>query len=505
MGGDCVYRAVIVDDEPFMLEGMRLMIDWHRCGFALCGEAGTAQDALHLVDTLQPHLLITDVRMPGIQGTDLAAIVNRYHPEVLILFFSGYRDFGYAQSAIRSHAFGYLVKPIDAEEVENTLLRIKAELDARHTEAMLSSGGTPILNDQVFSRIACGDDSPESLLRAGVLTNLQPGDSCYCAVLRHRHGAMPDTARLVLSSIHAALFELSPKEYGLVFRQIERDLPMLERLMVLLNEPVNFLLSVGNVYPGVPGFQRSLLEALDAQGVLYEWSGSIRLYRSFDASAAAWLDHARLPALAGALTRDGRSALETEIAALRSAAGQYKPSLFSLRCMAAALDAMLPVAASDPGAAPGHPLWRQDALERDAWLNDFCDHLRVLQRTAAQETENALPPPVQATLEAIRTRYAQPLNLSQIAAEQHMNPAYLGQLVRKLTGATFHRQLLMTRIEHACLLLRQTANPVGEIAQSVGFRDVDYFSQQFRIRMGMSPVAYRNAVVREEEAHAPHQ
>jgi len=500
-----LYRAVIVDDEPFMLEGMRLMIDWKRCGFTLCGEARTAQDALHLVDTLQPHLLITDVRMPGILGTDLAAIVNRYHPGVLILFFSGYRDFSYAQSAIRSHAFGYLVKPIDTEEVESTLLKIKAELDERQAEAARSSGRTPILSDQVFSRIACGDDSPESLLRAGVLMKLQPDDPCYCAVLQHRRGAMPEAARLVLSSFHAAVFELSPKEYGLAFRQIERDLPMLERLTAMLKDPESFTLSVGGVYPGAQGFQKSLLEALDAQGVLYETSGSLRLYQSFDAGTAAWLDHARLFALMDALIHGGGKALESEIAALHRAAAQDRPSLFALRCMASTLDAMLPVATSDLRIALSHPLWQQDAEEQNAWLNAFCDHLRALQRAMLPGTETALPPPVQATLAAIRTRYAQSLNLSQIAGEQHMNPAYLGQLVRKHTGATFHRQLLMTRIEHACLLLRQTAAPVGEIAQSVGVHDVDYFSQQFRNRMGMSPVAYRNAVAREEDAHAPHQ
>jgi two-component system, response regulator YesN len=505
IGGDDLYRAVVVDDEPFMLEGMRLMVDWQRCGFTLCGEARTAQEALHLVDTLQPHLLITDVRMPGILGTDLAVIVNRYHPEVLILFFSGYRDFSYAQSAIRSHAFGYLVKPIDAEEVKSTLLKIRAELDGRQAEAIRSNSQSPILRDQVFSRIACGDDSPESLLRAGVLMKLQPDDPCYCAVLRHRHGAMPHTARLVLSSFHAAIFELSPKEYGLAFRQIERDLSQLEWLMALFKDPEHFTLSVGNVYQGAHGFQKSLLEALDAQGALYESSGSLRLYQSFDASTAAWLEHARLPALRSALTHGGGKTLENEIAALCQAAAQNRPSLFALRCMAATLEAMLPVAASDPDAALSHPLWQQDAGERGPWLSAFCDHLRALQRAMLPEIENALPPAVLSTLAAVRTRYTQPLNLSQIAEEQHMNPAYLGQLVRKLTGATFHRQLLMTRIEHACLLLRQTAIPVGEIAQSVGFHDVDYFSQQFRIRMGMNPVAYRNAVVRKEVAHAPHQ
>ena len=207
IGGEPLYRAVIVDDEPFMLEGMRLMIDWAGCGFELCGEAATAQDALHLLDTLKPHLLITDVQMPGMQGTDLAAIVSRYHPEVVVLFFSGYRNFAFAQSAIRSHAFGYLVKPIDPEEVEATLKKVKRELDLR---GLAATGPAPVLHDQVLRRIALGDDSADSLMRAGVLLSLQRDDPCYCAVLAREHGAVPENAGLVLAAAGATVCQLSP-------------------------------------------------------------------------------------------------------------------------------------------------------------------------------------------------------------------------------------------------------------------------------------------------------
>ena len=500
-----MYRAVIVDDEPFMLEGMRIMIDWRRCGFTLCGEAATAQDALRLIDTLQPHLLITDVRMPGMLGTDLASIVSRYHPNVLILFFSGYRDFSYAQSAIRSHAFGYLLKPIDPEEVEATLGRAKAELDARQDAARHADHQIPVLRDQVFSRVACGGDSAESLLRVSVLMGLENNDPCYCAVLARQHGTIPESAKFVLASSNAVLFALSPKEYGLAFRQIERDIPLLKRLLLMLSEPETFTLSVGGVYCGAHGFSKSLLEALDAQGVLYETDDTLRLYRPYDEQTAAWFSHACLLALRDALARGDSPALETGISALRQAAAEAKPSLFALRCMASTLDAMLPVAISDPHPALSRPLWHQEETEWAPWLDAFCGQLRAIQHTMMPETEKTLPAPVQATVAAIRTRYSEPLNLNRIAGDLHINPAYLGQLVRKHTGATFHRQLLMTRIEHACLLLRQTVNPIGEVAAQIGFRDVDYFSQQFRSRMGMSPVAYRNAVANKEVLHAPHQ
>ena len=121
------------------------------------------------------------------------------------------------------------------------------------------------------------------------------------------------------------------------------------------------------------------------------------------------------------------------------------------------------------------------------------------------DIKDSLPDAVLAAVETVRTRYAEPLSLQKIAQELHMNPAYLGQLIKKHTGLTFHRQLLMARIERACVLLRQTANPISEISISVGFRNVDYFSQRFRNRMGMSPVAYRYAVAPKEETYAPHQ
>jgi two-component system, response regulator YesN len=505
MGGEPLYRAVMVDDEPFMLEGMRMMINWKRCGFELCGQAATAQEALTLVDTLKPHLLITDVQMPGILGTDLASIVNRYHPGTVVLFFSGYRDFGYAQSAIRCHAFGYLVKPIDVDEVEATLLGVKAELDARAARAAEAGAKTPILREQVLRRIALGDDSAESILRAGVLMDLQRDDPCYCAVLSRERGAIPEGARLALTACGAVPFQLSPLQYGLGFRQIERDLSALARLPEALSGATSFRLCVGGVYRGPQGFARSLREALDAQGVLFQMDGALRLYKPFDAQTASWLARVRLNVLLEAMTDENPQALEAALASLREAAAERKPGLFTLRYMAATLDAALPMAFADECEPPFSTLWQTEALEPSAWLDAFCGKLRSLHRALKLETGEGWPAAVQATVAAIRTRYAERLSMNTIAAELDMNPAYLGQLVRRYTGATFHRRLLGTRVEHACLLLRQTARPVGEIAMEVGFRDVDYFSQQFRSRMGMSPVAYRGAEATKEGEHAPYQ
>ena len=500
-----MYRVVIVDDEPFMLEGMRLMIDWAGHGFTVCGEAATAQEALRLIDTYKPHLLITDVRMPGMLGTDLASIVYHYHPDTIILFFSGYRDFAFAQSAIRSHAFGYLVKPIDRDEVHQTLTEIKKELDARSRKGQDEGECLPILRDHVLRRIAGGDAGEESLFRAGVLLDLKRDDPCYCAVIASGDKPIPEGALMMLSGCGGTPFVLSPYQCGLCFRQIERNLPQLSTLRECLagSFDLQVQLSVGNVDRGAEGFGHSLCQALDAMGVLFEASGMLRLYRPVDEAVSAFLLQANLPQLAKALEKDTSNELEGLLNELCIAARRLNPPLFALRYMAKTLETMLLLGRTQSGrpAQPNSPLqhlWDMQTMSREEWLFAFGETLHALRRQAGEK--DAYPAPVRAVLGAVQKEYFRPLSIGNIAAGLHMNPAYLGQLVLRCTGQTFHALLLDARISHALRMLKQTSLSVGEIAYTVGFRDVDYFSRQFRTRMAMSPNAYRSASSEKEDA-----
>ena len=500
-----MYRVVIVDDEPFMLEGMRLMIDWSGCGFTLCGEASTAQEALHLIDTFKPHLLITDVKMPGMMGTDLAVIVHHYHPDTVLLFFSGYKDFAFAQSAIKSHAFGYLVKPIDRDEVHQTLLEVKKELDARSLQDQEEGGRLPILRDHVLRRIASGDMGGESLLRAGVLLNLKRADPCYCAVITAGNKPLPEGALLMLSGCGGTPFLLSPHQCGLCFKQIERSLSTLASLQESLAD--SFLLqvqwSVGRVDKGPEGFARSLGEALDAMGVLFSQWGALRLYRPADETVFAWMQKVHLPPLVSALEKDAPDELDGLLQDFCALARRNEPTLFALRYMAKSLETMLLLHRAQSGRPPQpggrlQTLWHMETMGREEWLLAFCDSMRALR--ADSGIKDACPPPVRAVMDAVGKSYDKPLSIGSIAAGLHMNPAYLGQLILRHTGQTFHMLLLDTRISNACRLLKQTSHTIYEIAFMVGFRDVDYFSRQFRARMAMSPNAYRGAAGEKEDA-----
>lgn len=124
-----MYKALIVDDEPSVLEGLKIMIPWKSVGFKICGETSDAQDALQKVEQLRPHLLITDIRMPFKSGLELINEVRKMDLYIEFVILSGYSEFAYAQEAMRQGVRYYLLKPLDRDEIVSVLKDIKNKFD----------------------------------------------------------------------------------------------------------------------------------------------------------------------------------------------------------------------------------------------------------------------------------------------------------------------------------------------------------------------------------------
>ena len=117
-----MFKVVLVDDEPSVLEGLRIFVDWDKMGFEVVGEASDGAASFSVICDKQPELVICDIRMPGLTGIELIEKVNAsvYPPPKFILL-SGYTDFSYAQKALQLGALGYLTKPLDGEEMAREL------------------------------------------------------------------------------------------------------------------------------------------------------------------------------------------------------------------------------------------------------------------------------------------------------------------------------------------------------------------------------------------------
>lgn len=129
-----LYKVFLVEDEIVTREGIRDNVNWNRAGFIFCGEASDGELALPLIQSLQPDLLITDIKMPFMDGLRLSRLVRASMPNVRIVILSGHDEFEYARTAISLGVCEYLLKPLGVRELEELLARIRAELDAERMQ-----------------------------------------------------------------------------------------------------------------------------------------------------------------------------------------------------------------------------------------------------------------------------------------------------------------------------------------------------------------------------------
>ena len=124
-----MYRVVLIDDENIIVEGLRRVVKWADYGCEVVGVANDAEKGAELVNTLHPHILFTDIRMPGKDGLTMVAGLRSEYPNLQVSVLTGYRDFAYAQEAIRLGVTRFLLKPSKMDEINEALKTMVAALD----------------------------------------------------------------------------------------------------------------------------------------------------------------------------------------------------------------------------------------------------------------------------------------------------------------------------------------------------------------------------------------
>ena len=149
-----LYGIMLVDDEEEVRKAIIRKMDWEQLGFYVAGDAENGQDALEKVEILEPDVVMTDIRMPYMDGLTLAARIREKYPSTKILIFSGYDDFEYAKQAIKLGVTEYILKPVNGQELARILKKVRVSLDQeisqrRDIDALRESylGSLPILRE----------------------------------------------------------------------------------------------------------------------------------------------------------------------------------------------------------------------------------------------------------------------------------------------------------------------------------------------------------------------
>lgn len=137
MGGK--YKVVIVDDEPIITDGLATAVGWGDFGCEIAGKAYSGMEGLKVIRENRPDILFTDIRMPGMDGLQMVAALKSEFPRMKIAILTGYRDFDYAQEAIKLGVFRYLVKPSHMQELHEAIADMTTALDAEKAGSQAAS------------------------------------------------------------------------------------------------------------------------------------------------------------------------------------------------------------------------------------------------------------------------------------------------------------------------------------------------------------------------------
>ena len=124
-----MLKVFLVEDESVIRDGLRDNIPWEQYGFRFVGEAADGEMALPLIRKARPDVLITDIKMPFMDGLSLSRIVSKEFPEMKIIIISGYDDFEYARQAIEVGVDQFLLKPITRLTLKKTLLELRDKIE----------------------------------------------------------------------------------------------------------------------------------------------------------------------------------------------------------------------------------------------------------------------------------------------------------------------------------------------------------------------------------------
>ncbi|WP_027091356.1 response regulator [Cohnella thermotolerans] len=507
-----MYKALLVDDEPFAIDALKLFVDWEAHGFEICGACEDGEEALEAIGRLGPDVVVTDIRMPAVDGLQLIELAqSRYGRRVHFVVLSGYGEFEYARSALRQGVAHYLLKPIVPEEAAYVLADIRSKLDAaraadslralRDRERLAAALSRLLEADGEDAEDAVWDDDLEALSRQCeewrvlLLEAEQPDDAGRAvreAARRHGHAYVPADAGFGPA---AAVCGTS------CFAGAEAFVNAIRETLDRPEAHSAYRLAVGLPQRDLRTIRHSYASALAVLQAFY-------FDRARDAVRYAEKEPAP-SAAAGLGLADGRPFLEAlewgDGARLRAEAAQLRETLRDGRqspsSVAAFLDHLLYRSAlvlQQAGIDPAERLreWESFTSGQGA-LPSLDGSFAALERFAEAAAEAMAEAralrgahPLQAADRYIREHFREPISVKGLAETFFLNAAYLGQAYQARYGKSVLERVHDLRIAEALRLIREDpGRKMADIAESVGYAHYNHFLKQFEKRCGAKPTS----------------
>lgn len=507
-----MLKVLFADDEPLMLEGLRYLVDWDQLGFEVCGEAMDGEDALQLIHRTRPDLVITDVRMPVINGLELIESLYESDFQVKFIIFSGYADFEYAMKALKYGVSNYLTKPLDENELEQAVQAVASQIRTERELLERREAVSALMETETVSSLLMRENTPEEVKAGLSALDIHPGSRICCVLVNgvslgepHLRGSrllkVDDDSPVKHVTAYSFAASIDKLGYLLISPQEGPGLnrAVIEEWIDILRarEPRPVTFSVSREHIGTEHLNMAYQEALTAN-ICHTGTDQrdIHHFCEQDKDEMAMLPAGLKKSLIQSVTAGNTEGLISQV---RDIFKIFSDDITSKAWIDAYLthikaDLLHEIKARGGDAPAWEKKWFPPKVSASRLLlleQQTAEDLREAAEWFAAADRSRDDLVVASAVEYIRTNYRDKLKLQDIAGHLHVNSAYLGQRIKKQYGSSFNELLHQIRIEEAKKLLRRTDMNISDVAELVGYSDADMFTAKFKVLNGISPSLYK--------------
>jgi two-component system response regulator YesN len=504
-------RVLVVEDEYIMRQGMKHLVDWESEGFDTVGFASNGKEAIEMIEAKKPHIVITDIVMPVMNGIELTKLLQIQYPKIKLIVLSGYNDFEYVKETFQHGAVDYILKPtLNPRELLVTLKKTAAQIPN-----LILAGSYGISAGKLITQVIAGFETPE------ILSNLRKlfPNSQFCMIgtdVAYNMDASRETIEKQREYLVQAaedylrdyiwetgvvnnrelllLVNFKDNQFRILLNQLKKMVSGIEKIgcspFFVYTPPFNSVDKIKAVY------QETLSPFLEQR--FYHKNESLLCTDQFEQTGGSGgFDAAAYRSMTGSMKlEEALKYLHDFIVKViqRKAIQEFELKALTQNALYLVISALEELKFDKEHISS---LKRKcfkkinDIKFAEDFLSEFgliLDEFRAIIKKYAITTDSLI---INKMLEYIDEHYAEPLTLKKMAEAFSFNYFYLSSYFSENSGEGFNEYLNQIRIKKAEELLCRRDITVSEVGGMVGYTDHSYFCRVFKKLNGYTPSDYR--------------